>query len=127
MTNPSPCLTCGACCASFRVSFYWSELQEAGGVVPDQLAERVNLHQSCMKGTNQAAPHCVALLGTVGDQVRCAIYENRPSPCREFTCNSETPEYNEACDRARARYGLAPVPRFNFAPGQHHESPEFND
>ncbi|HAO2094658.1 TPA: YkgJ family cysteine cluster protein, partial [Escherichia coli] len=23
MNNPNPCMTCGACCAFFRVSFYW--------------------------------------------------------------------------------------------------------
>ncbi|MBB9152092.1 YkgJ family cysteine cluster protein, partial [Escherichia coli] len=22
MSNPNPCMTCGACCAFFRVSFY---------------------------------------------------------------------------------------------------------
>ncbi|EIW6401610.1 YkgJ family cysteine cluster protein, partial [Escherichia coli] len=22
MSNPNPCITCGACCAFFRVSFY---------------------------------------------------------------------------------------------------------
>ncbi|EFG2122847.1 YkgJ family cysteine cluster protein, partial [Escherichia coli] len=25
MNNPNPCMTCGACCAFFRVSFYWAE------------------------------------------------------------------------------------------------------
>ncbi|HGC1012017.1 TPA: YkgJ family cysteine cluster protein, partial [Escherichia coli] len=24
MSNPNPCITCGACCAFFRVSFYWA-------------------------------------------------------------------------------------------------------
>ncbi|EGM7481565.1 YkgJ family cysteine cluster protein, partial [Escherichia coli] len=23
MSNLNPCMTCGACCAFFRVSFYW--------------------------------------------------------------------------------------------------------
>ncbi|WP_374212354.1 YkgJ family cysteine cluster protein [Thiothrix subterranea] len=27
--NPNPCMTCGACCASFRVSFYWGETDAA--------------------------------------------------------------------------------------------------
>ncbi|RBD00840.1 YkgJ family cysteine cluster protein, partial [Xanthomonas oryzae pv. oryzae] len=26
-----PCLTCGACCAYFRVSFHWSEADPALG------------------------------------------------------------------------------------------------
>ncbi|MEG6657786.1 YkgJ family cysteine cluster protein, partial [Pseudomonas aeruginosa] len=25
MSTDNPCLTCGACCAHFRVSFYWGE------------------------------------------------------------------------------------------------------
>ncbi|HDN1328034.1 YkgJ family cysteine cluster protein, partial [Escherichia coli] len=25
MSNLNPCMTCGACCAFFRVSFYWAE------------------------------------------------------------------------------------------------------
>ena len=35
-----PCLTCGACCAHFRVSFHWSEADpEQGGAVPAALTE----------------------------------------------------------------------------------------
>ena len=85
--------------------------------MPDNLTERVNLHRVCMQGTNQPEPRCTALLGTVGDQVRCTIYENRPSPCREFTCNGESYEYNEGCDKARARFGLPPLtPPVEFPP-----------
>ncbi|MBB8903342.1 YkgJ family cysteine cluster protein, partial [Escherichia coli] len=25
MSDLNPCITCGACCAFFRVSFYWAE------------------------------------------------------------------------------------------------------
>ncbi|MBR7358785.1 YkgJ family cysteine cluster protein, partial [Klebsiella pneumoniae] len=25
MSDINPCMTCGACCAYFRVSFYWAE------------------------------------------------------------------------------------------------------
>jgi len=38
----------------------------------------------CMKGTNSHPPRCVALRGEVGKLVSCAIYEQRPTPCREF-------------------------------------------
>lgn len=78
-------------------------------MVPDMLTEQIHPHRACMKGTNQKEPRCVALLGNVGEQVRCTIYENRPSPCREFSCNGEVAEYNEGCDKARARYGLPPL------------------
>ena len=33
-----PCLSCGACCASFRVDFAVYEMQAMGGTVPDGLA-----------------------------------------------------------------------------------------
>jgi Fe-S-cluster containining protein len=108
MSDLSPCLSCGACCASFRVSFYWGELEDAGGCVPVDFTERVNLHRACIKGTNQPNPRCVALAGTVGEAVHCTIYENRPSPCREFEF-SHPGLFNEACDRARARFGLPPL------------------
>lgn len=109
MSNPSPCLSCGACCAHFRVSFYWGEMLGAGGLVPDHLTERVDLHRSCMAGTNQSEPRCVALQGVVGERVTCTIYPERPSPCREFNYNGGTTEYNEGCDKARARFGLPPL------------------
>ncbi|KAF0665039.1 hypothetical protein L244_24875, partial [Salmonella enterica subsp. enterica serovar Worthington str. BCH-3194] len=63
----------------------------------------------CMAGTNQKQPHCKALIGTPGENVSCAIYENRPSTCREFSISGEGGEVNEACNRARARYGLPPL------------------
>ncbi|HWU69743.1 MAG TPA: YkgJ family cysteine cluster protein, partial [Pseudoxanthomonas sp.] len=35
-----PCLSCGACCAIFRVSLHWSEADpEQGGRVPIELTE----------------------------------------------------------------------------------------
>jgi uncharacterized protein len=109
MSDDSPCLTCGACCATFRVSFYWGELESAGGQVPDALTERVNLHLCAMQGTNQAHPKCTALQGEVGQQVSCNIYHQRPTPCREFDYNAPGQTYNEGCDKARARFGLAPL------------------
>lgn len=35
-----PCLRCGACCASFRVAFHWSETDaHPGGITPAALTE----------------------------------------------------------------------------------------
>jgi len=62
-----------------------------------------------MQGTNAAEPRCSALLGDVGGPVRCTIYENRPSPCREFLVNGEGGLLNPGCDSARAAYGLPPL------------------
>ena len=59
------CTTCGACCASFRVSFYWAE--GAANGLPENLTERLNDRFSCMAGTNSSAPRCVALQGRIGE------------------------------------------------------------
>ncbi|MOA54716.1 hypothetical protein D3C78_1783840 [compost metagenome] len=49
-------------------------------------------------------------MGEIGQAVSCSIYPNRPSPCREFDQSGENGLRNEACDRARERYGLPPLP-----------------
>jgi Fe-S-cluster containining protein len=107
---PNPCLTCGACCAHFRVSFYWTEADpQAGGPTPPDLTTKVTPHQAVMRGTEQPSPRCVALEGTIGKSVRCAIHPLRPSPCREFQASWIDGAHNERCDRARAAYGLPPL------------------
>ena len=105
----NPCISCGACCAYFRVSFYWAESAEAGGKVPQALTEQVTPFLSCMQGTNARAPRCVALEGEIGKSVSCSIYLDRPGTCREFDPSGLDGVSNEACDRARAHYGLPPL------------------
>ncbi|ENO0518463.1 YkgJ family cysteine cluster protein [Escherichia albertii] len=109
MSDLNPCMTCGACCAFFRVSFYWAEGEDAGGCVPVKLTEQVNPFLRCMAGTNQKSCRCIALKGTPGESVSCSIYANRPSTCREFGVSGEAGEINEASNRARAHYGLPPL------------------
>ena len=101
---PHPCLSCGACCATFRVDFSVHESQAQGGRVPCGLVEAVTDSTCRMRGTDHRTPRCAALTGTVGEKAACGIYEWRPSPCREFAAGSE------ACERARMRYGLPPYP-----------------
>lgn len=105
----NPCLTCGACCVSFRVSFHWLELASAGGVVPDELTGPLTPHLAHMQGTNSRRIRCVALDGDIGCQVACRIYEQRPSPCREFPWSGQDGLVNERCERARAQHGLPPL------------------
>ncbi|WP_313145645.1 YkgJ family cysteine cluster protein [Diaphorobacter nitroreducens] len=100
MTTLHPCLTCGACCASFRVDFSVHETEELGGCVPDGLVVPVTDHTARMRGTDHAQPRCAALTGQVGLRAACGIYEWRPSPCREFEAGSD------ACNRARQRHHL---------------------
>lgn len=99
ISNP-PCLSCGACCAAFRVSFYWAEAPELDPAVTEQLTP----HLSCMRGSNSKAPRCVALQGEIGVSTACSVYADRPPPCREVQVG------DEKCQRARARHGLSALP-----------------
>ncbi|GHD58307.1 zinc/iron-chelating domain-containing protein [Jeongeupia chitinilytica] len=100
-TMSSACQTCGACCASFRVSFYWGETDACpGGTVPAELTTPINPWRVAMRGTETAPVHCIALQGEVGISVGCGIYTRRSSTCHEFT------EGDERCNDARARHGL---------------------
>jgi len=92
------CRACGACCATYRVSFYWAEAAVHG--LPDALLERMSPWHACLLGTNSATPRCTALQGTIGRSVRCTVYDQRPSPCREL------PPGDDKCLRARQRHGL---------------------
>jgi Fe-S-cluster containining protein len=95
------CQRCGACCAHFRVSFYWAEGVVRG--LADTAVEQVTPLLACMAGTNQPEPRCHGLEGQVGEQVSCRLYEQRPSPCRELQPGEEK------CNRARARHGLPAI------------------
>jgi Fe-S-cluster containining protein len=108
-----PCVGCGACCASLRVSFHRSQLQSEGGYVPDALADEETASTCRMRGTDHVRPRCVALVGTIGEMVRCGIYEQRPDPCREFAAHGLFGISNLECSRVRQRHGLTPLP----APG----------
>lgn len=103
------CLRCGACCAGMRVDFAREEWAGAGGAVPRALAEPLTAGLCRMRGTDGWPPRCAALVGRVGDRVRCAIHEWRPSPCREFGPRAAIGIGDEACDAARRRHGLPPL------------------
>ena len=106
----SACLSCGACCAAFRVDFHCSELTSLERLgVPPELALPVTTRLYRMRGTDDAPPRCVALAGEVGQGVRCTIYERRPGPCRDFAPYAGVGIGDDACDAARRRYGLSPL------------------
>lgn len=77
--NLNPCVNCGACCAHFRVSFYWSEADDGGGVVPVELTEPLNLLMRNMRGTNQTSPRCVALQGKLAAVFPAAFMKTVPA------------------------------------------------
>lgn len=97
----NPCLACGACCAFYRVSFYWAEIKERS--IPDKLIEQLTPHHACLAGTNNPSPRCIALEGEVGKCVSCTAYEQRPSPCQELQIG------DDKCNKARQKYGLPPI------------------
>jgi uncharacterized protein len=95
------CQTCGACCAHFRVSFYWAETDaHPFDQVPQDMTKSISPHYVAMQGTTSKPPRCVALAGEIGQSVNCTIYEKRSSTCREFAMGTDD------CLKARQSHGL---------------------
>ncbi|MBJ8451500.1 YkgJ family cysteine cluster protein [Acinetobacter bereziniae] len=99
ISTQDACLNCGACCAFFRVSFYWAE----GEAMPSDYVEPLTAVYSCMQGTNQKQPRCIALDGVVGQQVSCTMYEQRSSSCKEVQAG------DAQCAKARQAHNLIPL------------------
>ncbi len=99
IVTPDACVHCGACCAYYRVSFYWAEAE----AMPSEMIEPLTAVYSCMKGTNQTQVKCIALEGVVGQQVSCSIYEVRSSTCQEVQMA------DEHCNKARIAHNLIPL------------------
>jgi Fe-S-cluster containining protein len=111
MDAQNPCLVCGACCASFRASFYWAEASSVDEkAVPEEMTCQVAPLLCAMKATDLPHPFCAALQGVVGSATRCAIYERRPSVCREFARAGLDGKPSLQCDRTREICGLPPLP-----------------
>jgi Fe-S-cluster containining protein len=83
MLKSNPCVSCGACCAYFRVSFPKPGPEDRANV-PADLIEPLDQTRVCMKGTNRDDPRCAALKGEISVEVKCGIYDRRPAPCRRF-------------------------------------------
>lgn len=108
----NPCVGCGACCSFFRVSFYQGELKSVGGTVPDEYVIQISPFRGAMKGTETSKnTRCVKLSGDVGYNASCSMYQDRPTPCREFSASYENGigEKDDRCDKARVAHGLAPL------------------
>lgn len=115
MSDTSACMSCGACCAHFRVSFFWGECTSSGGVVPDDLVVQISPSRVAMIGTDAKPTRCISLAGEVGSCVSCTIYHQRSSPCRDFDASWYNGEHNPACDTARAAHGLPPLEKPDIA------------
>lgn len=104
------CTKCGACCVTYRVAFGCAELDASpDGHVPAALVEWLDERRVCMRGTNLRSPRCISLMGTVGGDVACAIYDRRPSPCREFSPQANNGTGDMCCADARRLHGLPPL------------------
>lgn len=108
---PHPCLSCGACCARYRVSLHWSEAEPAlGGQVPRELTVPLRSHELAMRGTAGGGEvRCVALDAEIGRRSRCSIHPVRPQACRDVAASWESGAPSRQCDDARAAFGLAPL------------------
>lgn len=77
--------------------------------MPDDLVVQVSSHLVAMRVTDSRPVRCVGLLGEVGCGVRCTLYAQRSSTCREFEASWHNGEANSHCDAACAAYGLPPL------------------
>lgn len=87
------------------------ELEEFG--VPEASTRPLDSHRLELR--RAADERCDALAGTVGACVRCQIYDQRPSPCRDLHAAYENGEPSPQCDRARERHGLSPLTAEDWA------------
>lgn len=109
-------MSCGACCAAFRVQFYWREANAGEtphpAAVPAHLCEELTPRHRGMKGTgDKHHPKCAGLRGRIGVDASCSIYLGRPTPCREFAASYADGRRQPRCDEARAKHGLRPLQR----------------
>lgn len=73
------------------------------------MVDQVSPHIGALKFTAKNSFRCQALGGKIGEQVACQIYENRPSPCRNFKASFENGIKHERCDDCRRLLGLGPL------------------
>ncbi len=108
----TPCRSCGACCATYRVTMPRCELDSApGGRVPTGLTETYTATTACMREHPDLPGRCIALAGRIGTAVNCVIYAQRPAACSEFAPLALLGLADESCNDARRRHGLAPLGR----------------
>jgi uncharacterized protein len=98
VTEPSPCQSCGACCAyaAHWPRFSLEEDAEIARIPPALIAADGS-------GMRWAGDRCAALSGKIGLSTACTIYDARPHVCR--ACEPGDAE----CNTARQRFGLAPL------------------
>lgn len=92
------CCQCGACCREAYHSVTVDDADPVRALHPELLVDRGSYIE-----IRRAGDRCAALDGghTVDEPYGCAIYQDRPEPCREFERGGEN------CLIARRRVGLS--------------------
>ncbi|MEP7212947.1 MAG: YkgJ family cysteine cluster protein [Acidobacteriota bacterium] len=98
------CVTCGVCCAYLLfvpVSLTDSErLSEFVELTLDDSDAEIAVDRVLSR--NAETGHCSNLAGTLGEQIGCTIYNERPQVCHDFDAGSDR------CHEYRRIYGLEP-------------------
>jgi len=105
------CQRCGACCANLpsnRAEGFasWVEVED-----DDRILGKPDLVRKLVVTDGDGVPHlrlapdgrCLSLRGALGRRVSCAIYHDRPSPCRRVQPGDAN------CLRYRAEHGVAAI------------------
>lgn len=106
MTDRYDCRRCGACCAPLEDNDVYVDLVTADVLRMKRRfrehAVRRFTHYAALrtKRDKRNGTTCVALRGTIGARVSCAIYARRPALCSAFDVGSKS------CREARAERGL---------------------
>ena len=94
----SPCQSCGACCAYSRNWPRFTVEDDAEiALIPGYLIDDTGSGMRC------TGNRCAALVGKIGVETACGIYDFRPVVCRE--CQPG----DEECLTARRHHGLGPL------------------
>lgn len=102
------CISCGGCCAGWKIYFPIKEL-EPKGTVPKKMADKFGIDYAVLKHTDDEIQKCKSLDGDLGKSVSCTKYDVRPTICREFKPSYEDGVKNIRCDQARSRVNLPPL------------------
>lgn len=91
------CETCGGCCA---YSCDWPAFigDRDGDGIPDHLIDHEEGRMRC------DGNRCAALAGSLGVEVYCTVYANRPLVCMEFVAGSD------GCHAVRRHFGFEDAP-----------------
>ncbi len=77
--------------------------------MPPEMTVQINQRMVAMRGSERTPARCCALVGEVGTQVQCSIYEQRAQVCRDIMYTGYNGLREEKCDKARIAHGMPPL------------------